>query len=127
MAFTGVASSPQFDRYRNAIITITGAGTNAEITPPIRSLGYVIGSWQLTGITGTGAVCVLTGCNDPVNGPFGNGFDSITPGEPNYNVDGIYPLIPPNGMVPLFYGWVFVGGISVTSVTITVALMSSFG
>lgn len=113
-----------FDQYRNGIYKITGLTTVGDTTPPIRSLGFVIGSYQLTGFTAAGITATLYGSNDGVNfyaDPFGAAA----------NGDGIYGLIIQNSTstncVPLYYQWLIGGTFTSGSGTIIAVVMSTFG
>lgn len=114
----------RFDQYRNGIYTITGLTTVGDTTPSIRSMGFVIGSFQLTGFTAAGITATLLGSNDNVNfyeplgGAIGGG-------------DGLYGLISQNSTsnncVPLWFAWSIGGTFTSGSGTITAVLMSTFG
>jgi hypothetical protein len=117
------------DNYRNYVYTISGLNATGT-TPSMRSFGFVIGSWQVTGITANGLTAALYGSNDNTN------FYAIQ--TSTAAVDGLYGLIAGtqaaaasdynySNIVPLYYRFLMGGTEGSGSATITVALMSTFG
>ena len=112
-----------FDNYRNGNYTITGINGVGN-TPPIRALGFVIGSWQVTGLAGAGTsvTAQLVGSNDNVNF-----YPLIT--APT-TTDGIVGLTTQTtgtaNIVPLYYSWLTAGTFT-GSFLIIASLMSTFG
>ena len=111
-----------YDQYRNFNLTISGFVLgSASNTPPFRSLGFVIGSWALTG-TLVSASVQLQGSNDGVNW-----FNLGTAATQT----GIYGLTGANtsssNVVPVFYRFLDAGSGDTGTATITVTLMSTFG
>lgn len=124
MATVGT-SAFHFDQYRNGIYTIRGIASTGT-TLSIRSWGFVIGSWQATGLTATGLTAALQGSNDNTN------FYNLNAAAAT--ADGIYGLTAETAttqgttnVVPLWYQWTIGGTFGAGSVTITAVLMSTFG
>src|ERR1700757_803595 len=111
-----------FDQYRNATYTISGIAATGT-TPGIRSLGFVIGSWQATGLTATGLTATLYGSNDNVN------FYALE--ATAHSTDGLFGLVTDPGpgfsnCVPLWYQWLIGGTFGSGSLVITATMMSTF-
>lgn len=112
-----------FDQYRNFVAKITGIVATGT-TPIMRSQGFVIGSFQLTGFTASGLTATLIGSNDGVNfyEPLANAIGGS---------DGLYGLISQNSTsvnaVPLYFAWTIGGTFTSGSGTIIAVLMSTFG
>lgn len=120
----GTASNWVFDRYRNGSVTISGINGVGN-TPLIRTWGFVIGSWQTTGLAATnGYEAGLWGSNDGVN---------IFQLQGSTNSDSIFPLNTEDGIgsnvVPLYYTWAIaiLTGTPSGSFEIVVTLNSTFG
>ena len=117
------------DNYRNYVYTITGINATGT-TPSFRSQGFVIGSWQVTGITANGLTTQLAGSND------GSNFYALQTGV--IAADGVYGMIAGtqaaavsdynfSNIVPLYFLFNIGGTEGSGSATITVALISTFG
>lgn len=107
------------DQYRNTNVVISGLTTTGQ-TQPFRSLGFVIGSYIISGTPGTSTSVQLQGSNDGVN------FASI--GSPQalsaLPVQGA--LMSVDNAVPVFYAFSITAGTGF-SLTINITLMSTFG
>lgn len=120
-----LVGTPKFvyDSYRNGVYTITNINAVGN-TPPIKALGFVIGSWQVVGLAGAGTsvTAQLVGSNDNVNF-----FPLIATAT---STDGIVGLTTQTtgtaNIVPLYYSWLTAGTFT-GSFTIVAALMSTFG
>lgn len=107
------------DVYRNTNVVISGITTNGQ-TQPFRSLGFVIGSYIISGTPGTSTTVQLQGSNDGVN--FANIGTAVT--LTTLPVQGA--MMSVDNAVPVFYAFTIAAGTG-QSLTINVTLMSTFG